>query len=222
MIFNTIWFIFTFLSLNSSWVIYVSLFIKPKYMNNLLMLIPVVVFASCNHNGSTLSGTQKSSVPLLKQFTISSPAYKNGENIPPVYTCDSSDVSPELHWDRPEGKVVSYVLIMDDPDAPMGTWVHWVVYNIPANDTTLAAHYPADSVMPDGIKQGITSFGKPGYGGPCPPNGSHRYFVKLFAVDTTFGLPCATTGEKTLTAAMRGHIISSTELMGRYQRQPKH
>lgn len=190
-------------------------------MNNLLLLAPLVILASCTHAPSKLSGTQNTPAPSLKKFTLTSPAFKEGEYIPSVYTCDSTDISPELHWTKPEGNVVSYTLIMDDPDAPMGTWVHWVVYNIPPNDTTLPTHYPKDSIMAQGIRQGITSFGKTGYGGPCPPNGTHRYFVKLFALDTVFNLPCAHTGEKTLTSVMKGHIISVAELMGRYQKKGK-
>lgn len=191
-------------------------------MNKLILLATVVVFASCKHSQNNISGAPPAKVPDLVQFKLASPAFKEGEYIPSVYTCDSTDISPELHWNKPEGKVASYILIADDPDAPMGTWVHWVVYNIPTNDTTMPAHYPTDSIMGQGIRQGITSFGKPGYGGPCPPNGTHRYFFKLFAVDTTFGLPCAHTGEKALTAAMKGHIISEAQLMGRYQRTGKH
>jgi len=186
------------------------------------LFIPVILLAACSQSQNKVSGTQQDAAPApLTEFKLTSPAFKQGENIPAVYTCDSTNISPELKWNKTSGKVASYALIMDDPDAPMGTWVHWVVYNIPVTDSTLPIHFPADSNMTGGLRQGITSFGRPGYGGPCPPDGIHRYFFKLFALDTVFNLPCKSTGEKKLTAAMKGHILAEADLMGRYQKRSK-
>jgi len=190
-------------------------------MKNLFAFLPIVFAVACSNSQTKVSGTSQTSLPALRAFTLTSPAFKQGENIPSVYTCDSINISPELHWNKPSDKIKSYVLIMDDPDAPMGTWVHWVMFNIPAKDSMLSTHQVTDSNMTSGIKQGITSFQSTGYGGPCPPNGSHRYFFKLFAIDTTFNSPCRTTGEKKLIALMKGHIISEGELMGRYERIKK-
>jgi Raf kinase inhibitor-like YbhB/YbcL family protein len=187
-------------------------------MKKLLFLLPILALASCTNSQTTISDTQNTPAPALSEFKLTSPAFKQGEMIPCLYTCDSANVSPELHWTKATGKVVSYALIVADPDAPMGTFIHWVMFNIPAKDTLLPAKFAKDSTMLDGTKQGITSFGNIGYGGPCPPNGTHRYFFKLYALDTTFNLPCATTGQKKLTEAMKGHILIETELMGKYQK----
>jgi len=186
-----------------------------------IVFIPVIMAISCSNSQTKVSGTQSATIPTLSEFKLSSPAFKEGGKIPAIYTCDSTNISPELHWSRVSGKVASYALIMDDPDAPMGTWVHWVVFDIPGTDSTLHSNFPVDSIMTNGLRQGLTSFGKQGYGGPCPPNGIHRYFFKLFALDNTFNLPCKTTGEKTLIAAMKGHILSEAELMGRYEKKKK-
>jgi len=190
-------------------------------MKKLILLIPVLLATACSQSQNKVSGTEQTVVPNLTEFKLTSPAFKQGENIPSVYTCDSSNISPELNWNKASGKVASYALIMDDPDAPVGTWVHWVVFNIPPTDSALSIHFPADSTMAGGLRQGITSFGQPGYGGPCPPNGAHRYFFKLFALDTVFNLPCKSTGEKKLTAAMKGHILAEADLMGKYQKRAK-
>ena len=191
-------------------------------MNNLLYIVTLMVLASCSHAPKTISGgIPVSKSPALKVLQITSPAFGPGEYIPSLYTCDSSDISPQLQWNKPAGKVVSYSIIMEDPDAPMGTWVHWVVYNIPATDTMLPAHYPTDSIMPGNIHQGVNSFRTIGYGGPCPPSLTHRYFIRLFALDTIFGLPSKSTGKNTLTAAMKGHILSVAQLMGRYAKKKK-
>jgi Raf kinase inhibitor-like YbhB/YbcL family protein len=186
-------------------------------MKRLFFLLPVIFIVSCSQSQTNV--TQAESHPYPKEFKITSPNFKQGENIPSLYTCDSSNISPELHWSKISGKVASYALIMDDPDAPMGTWVHWVLYNIPATDTMLVPHIASDSNLINGIKQGTTSFRATGYGGPCPPNGSHRYFFRLFALDTIFNLPCKTTGKIALTNAIKGHILAEAELIGRYERK---
>lgn len=156
-------------------------------------------------------------MPPIAPLRLSSPAFQNGDTIPMVYTCDSSNISPALHWNNPLKNTASYALILDDPDAPLQIWVHWIVYNMPANDTVLAIHFPMDSVLANGIKQGVTSFRTTGYDGPCPPEGIHRYFFKLYALDTLLNAPARLTKSKLFTA-MKRHIIAEADLMGKYKR----
>ncbi len=151
-------------------------------------------------------------------FRLSSPAFAHEATIPVKYTCDGPDVSPPLKWDGLPDGTQSLVLICDDPDAPMGTWVHWVMYNIPTSVTELPEGVPTEPTVLNGIVQGINDFKRIGYGGPCPPAGKpHRYFFKLYAVD----IP--TNWESGLTKAavlkkIEGHILGEAQLMGRYQR----
>lgn len=180
-----------------------------------LLFVIALFYISCN--GGTVQATHDET-PSIKPFTLSSPAFTSGGNIPVVYTCDSSDISPALCWNHTLSSIVSYALIMDDPDVPTQPWVHWLVYNIPATDTVLPAHFPADSVSVDGIKQGFTSFRAVGYGGPCPPNGIHRYYFKLYALDTKLNVPALLTKAQLLNA-MKGHILAEADLMGRYTRK---
>lgn len=152
-------------------------------------------------------------------FQIKSPAFENGQPIPVKYTGQGKDVSPPLEWSGAPAGTKSFALINDDPDAPVGTWVHWVIYDIPANATNLAENIPAKETLPDGSKQGLNDWGRVGYGGPMPPPGKpHRYFFKLYALDTVLNLkPRATKAE--LLRAMQGHILAQAELMGTYQRK---
>jgi hypothetical protein len=145
-------------------------------------------------------------------MTITSPAFKNNKHIPAKYTCDGENVNPPLEIKDVPGNAQSLVLISDDPDAPGGTWVHWTVWNIDPKTTEIA-----ENSVPEGAVEGVTDFGKPGYGGPCPPPGTHRYFFKLFALDTKLDLSENTTA-KDLEAAMEGHIIEKAELIGLYRR----
>ncbi len=149
---------------------------------------------------------------------VSSPAFQEGEPIPKKYTGDGADTAPPLKWTKPPEDTQSQVLICDDPDAPRGTWVHWVLFNLPANVHELAEGVPAKETLPNGAKQGKNDFGKTGYGGPAPPKGKpHRYYFKLYALDTTLDIaPGATKAE--VVAAMKDHVLAEGQLMGRYQR----
>jgi Raf kinase inhibitor-like YbhB/YbcL family protein len=148
---------------------------------------------------------------------LSSPSFKTGGFIPGKYTCDGKDVSPPLNWDKVPDGTKSFVLICDDPDAPMGTWVHWVFYNIPPDLRSLPEGIPGDRQLKNGSMQGMTDFRRPGYGGPCPPGGVHRYFFKLYALDDLLTLrPGATKPD--VTKAMQEHILGQCELMGKYRR----
>ncbi len=138
--------------------------------------------------------------------------------IPSQYTCDGEDLSPPLQWaDAPEN-TRSFALIADDPDAPAGTWVHWVLYNLSADLTGLEEGISKLAELPGGGLRGTNSWRRLSYGGPCPPTGTHRYFFQLFALDTMLDLPFGATKAQLL-AAMQGHILEQTELMGRYCRR---
>jgi Raf kinase inhibitor-like YbhB/YbcL family protein len=146
-------------------------------------------------------------------------AFKPGADIPDQFTCDGSNISPALSWSAPPERTQSFALIMDDPDAPAGTWVHWVLFDLPATERELPESVPTTGALPSGARQGRNSFGKTGYGGPCPPPGpAHRYYFKLYALDTELHLKAGATRAQ-VDGSMRGHILRLAELMGRYRRQ---
>jgi Raf kinase inhibitor-like YbhB/YbcL family protein len=149
---------------------------------------------------------------------LKSAAFEAGNMVPSKYTCDGPDLSPPLTWSNVPPNTRSFALIADDPDAPRGTWVHWVLWNIPADVRSLEPDVPKQESLPNGAKQGMTDFRRVGYGGPCPPSGTHRYFFKLYALDATLNLPSSTT-KRDLEQAMKGHILQQAELMGKYQRK---
>lgn len=152
---------------------------------------------------------------------LSSSAFETHNNIPAIYTCDGENISPPLSWSGLPSSSKSLALIVDDPDAPdpaapQRTWVHWVLYNIPAHSSGLAQAIPAQD-LPSGTLQGSNDWQRSGYGGPCPPIGRHRYFHTLYALDVELpdlGVP----SKAQLLKAMQGHIIAQAELIGLYQR----
>jgi len=150
---------------------------------------------------------------------IKSSAFKEGESIPSKYTCDNIDISPDIEWSKVPNGTKAFALIMDDPDAPSGTYVHWVIYNIPGNQRELQENIPATETLDNGIVQGRNDFGKIGYGGPCPPGGTHRYHFKLYALDTQLDAKAGIT-KKELLKAIDVHVLEEGELMGRYKRKP--
>ena len=146
------------------------------------------------------------------EFAVTSPAFTEGQPIPPRFTADGPDLSPELVLENaPEG-VISFALIMDDPDAPVGTWVHWVVWNLPGDSRTIP-----EGSLPSAAVEGRNGWGRSDYGGPAPPSGTHRYFFKVYALDTTLDLP-RSTDKAGLEGAMRGHVLAEATLMGTYSR----
>jgi len=151
-------------------------------------------------------------------FTLTSTAFQEGAIIPNKHTCSGQDVSPPLQWSAPPKGTQSFALIMDDPDAPIGTWVHWVIFNIPGQTSNLPEGVPPKNSFPTGEQQGINDFKRIGYGGPCPPPGKpHRYYVKLYALDTILKLqPGAKKAE--VLAACQSHILGEAHLMGRFGR----
>ena len=175
-------------------------------------LFTIIVFLSLFQYNNLFYASGKTNM-----LEIKSPAFANNGIIPKQYTCDGEDISPPLSWDSIPGNAKSLTLISDDPDAPASTWVHWVIYNMP----------PASKGLQEGVlplkdfshdtKQGINDFKKIGYGGPCPPSGTHRYFFKLYALNTKLSLEAGAT-KKQLEDAMKGHIIAQAELIGKYKR----
>ncbi len=150
-------------------------------------------------------------------FQLNSTAFSQGSAIPSIYTCTGRNISLPLSWNNPPAGTQSFALIMDDPDAPGGTFTHWMLYNLPPSTSRLGENLPSSPQLPDGSQQGKNSFGKQGYGGPCPPSGTHRYFFKLYALDSVLSLPSGA-GVEDLNRAIQGHILGSAELMGTYHK----
>ena len=169
--------------------------------------------------------TQQEAAPTEEQlpveekqdFRLMSPAFLQEDPIPANYSCDGENISPRLTWTNPPDVTMSFALIMDDPDAPVGTWVHWVLFNLPAETRSLPEAVGPDPTLTNGAVHGSNSWESIGYGGPCPPGGEHRYFFKLYALDRVLALEVGATKEQVL-EAMQDHILAQTELMGTYSR----
>lgn len=149
-------------------------------------------------------------------MSLTSPVLSNGGIIPKLYTCQGKNISPPLEWTNLPSGTESLALIMDDPDAAGGTWTHWIMYNMAADSAGIPQNAQAGQ-LPKGTLEGLNSWTKTGYGAPCPPNGEHRYIIKLYALDTKLDdmrYPRA----DVLTAAMEGHILGEADLMGRYEK----
>jgi len=152
------------------------------------------------------------------EIKLTSPAFQDNGPIPSKYTCDSENISPPLQWENIPDKTKAIVLICDDPDAPMGTWVHWVLYNLPKEKRSLEENFPDDETLEKGIRQGLNDFGHLGYGGPCPPGGTHRYFFKIYALDCRFEIT-QIPDKKMIENLMTGHILAQGLLTGKYTRE---
>jgi Raf kinase inhibitor-like YbhB/YbcL family protein len=152
-------------------------------------------------------------------FKLTSDAFANGQSIPAKYSCVGKNISPSLAWSEPPAGTRSFALIVEDPDAPGGTWIHWVLFNIPAERRSLEEDLPVTgkNVDPNAIFVGKNSWGDISYGGPCPPSGTHRYFFKFYALDTVISLLPGATREGLL-KEMNGHILAQTELMGTFSK----
>jgi Raf kinase inhibitor-like YbhB/YbcL family protein len=179
-----------------------------------------MMLASCTASATTTSQPSATTAPETEStgteatmsLTLTSDAFATGQSIPAKYSCTGKNISPSLAWTEPPASTNSFALIVDDPDAPAGTWVHWVLYNIPANTHTL----PENTDM-SGLSVGKNSSGNMRYDGPCPPNGTHRYFFKLYALDSTLSLSPGASKEQVLNA-MKGHILAQGELMGTFSK----
>ena len=188
---------------------------EKKFITIIAIVCLCVVFynmTSCENQPQTETGSDK------MELSIESSAFQEGGMIPSKYTCDGINVSPPLKWSEPPEETKSLVLISDDPDAPMGTWVHWVVYNIPPSLKEFSENIPSSEVLDNSTIQGTTDFGRIGYGGPCPPSGTHRYFFKIYALDDKLNISPGATKQQVVDA-MKGHVIAEGQLMGRYKRQ---
>jgi Raf kinase inhibitor-like YbhB/YbcL family protein len=153
-------------------------------------------------------------------FTLTSTAFAPGAAVPPVHTCDGADTSPPLVWTGAPAGTKAFALICHDPDAPAGDWLHWAVWNIPAGLHGLAEGVPKKESLPDGTQQGHNDFGRPGYGGPCPPGGTHHYVFALSALDASLTLP-ASASRAEIEKAIQGHTLGTAELTGTYTRKKR-
>ncbi len=185
--------------------------VTSKLRSCLILTLPALALAQ----GHTVGPSKGGATMSLK---LSSTAFEAGAAIPRKFTCDGPDVSPALAWSELPAGTQSLALIMDDPDAPVGTWVHWVLYDLPATTRELPENAPKQEELSSGARQGRNDFRRVGYGGPCPPPGpAHRYFFKLYALDAKLNLkPGAAKAE--VEKAMQGHILAQGELIGRYKR----
>ncbi|MGO9386869.1 MAG: YbhB/YbcL family Raf kinase inhibitor-like protein [Methanobacterium sp.] len=148
---------------------------------------------------------------------IKSKVFEDGEPIPTKYTCSGVDVSPPLEWTSIPEDTESIGIICEDPDAPGGTWSHWIIFNLPADTMSLSEHIMSREIMDNGAIQGLNDFGKVGYAGPCPPKGTHHYYYKIYALDVKLDLP-PRTSRKTFLETINGHIIDQGQIMGTYTR----
>ena len=160
----------------------------------------------------------RDSIARGQTMNLTSTSFKDGSQIPAKFTCSGANISPQLAWSAPPAATASLALTVADPDAPRGTWVHWVLYNLPAGTRALPEGLPALGQLPDGALQGRNDFGEIGYGGPCPPPGSpHHYVFTLYALDAKLNLPEGATRAQ-VEAAMQGHVLASGRLVGLFQR----
>ena len=175
---------------------------------SLLLLIPYLT--SCRHSDTAIAAGATATIAL------SSTSLQGGK-FPRQHTCDGADSSPQLAWPAPPAGTKSFALIMTDPDAPVGTFVHWVLYDIPAATRELPVGVPKQDQLSDGSRQGSNDFGRSGYGGPCPPRGTHHYVFSLYALDANLGLPTGASRSQ-VESAMKGHILAKGELIATYSR----
>jgi Raf kinase inhibitor-like YbhB/YbcL family protein len=186
---------------------------------NIFLFFIVIIFFSCQNKNSELKPKEQTRKKEMEKtdMKITSNSFKEGEMIPLKYTCDGENISPQLTWTGYPENTKSFAIISDDPDAPAGDWVHWVLYNIPSYINELKENLPKDKKFENGTIQGITDFGRTGYDGPCPPGGTHRYYFKLYALNIPINKDAGMTKQELL-KAMEGHIVAEVQLMGKYKR----
>jgi len=186
---------------------------EQRVFLRLVIILSAVILFSTN----VYAQKEERAGGTIMELKVTSLAFKNGEMIPKKYTCDGEEVSPPLEWSGVPAGAKSIALISDDPDAPMGTWVHWVIFNMPPDTKELPENVPHGPTLDNGAKQGIDDSRQIGYGGPCPPSGTHRYYFKVYALDAMLNLKPGIT-KKDLLRAMEGHILAQGELLGKYKR----
>ncbi len=177
-----------------------------------LLLVAGIVYLQRSYKKEAQLSISKEELTKPSSMKISSPAFENNQFIPVKYTCDGEDINPPLQIENVPKEAKSLVLIVDDPDAPIGIWSHWVVFNIDPS-----VQFIEEDSSPEGAVEGLNDFKKHSYGGPCPPSGTHHYYFRLYALDTTLDLSSEATREDVL-EAIKGHILASAELIGLYQR----
>ena len=182
---------------------------------SILVLLGVgMVLCSCKNNETETPETGGAKMELK----VMSRAFEDKGMIPSKYTCDGEDISPAIAWENVPDGTKSIALISDDPDAPVGTWVHWVLFNLPGDSNGLDENVPGTETLQTGAIQGLNSWGRTGYSGPCPPSGTHRYFFKVYALDAMLNLDSKAT-KKDLLEAMARHILAEGQVMGKYKRK---
>jgi hypothetical protein len=194
---------------------------------SLLLAGALLAMASCTRCGCSAQLSAPASVGSAQEqrqggdrmsFALKSTAFSHGGEIPKRYRCDGADISPALSWEDLPAGTLSLALIADDPDAPGGTWTHWLIWNISPQSAQLPEDLPAVAALDDGERQGKNDFQRMGYGGPCPPPGkTHRYFFKLYALDSRLDLQ-AGAARNELELAMKGHVLAQADWMGTYRR----
>lgn len=193
---------------------YWTMFMYP----HILIFLLVLLTGGCKMK-STGSAASSDTTAMGSTITVLSSAFKNGDTIPQRFSCQGDNISPALAWSSAPDGTKSFALICEDPDAPRGTFYHWVIYNIPPTEQGLAEGIARRDPLPNGTRQGVSSFEQLGYGGPCPPAGSaHHYHFRLFALDSQINIPGDVTHDK-LESAMQGHILAQGEIVGLYQRR---
>ncbi|MGA7722501.1 MAG: YbhB/YbcL family Raf kinase inhibitor-like protein [Ignavibacteriaceae bacterium] len=187
---------------------------RSKASQLIISILVLCLIVSFHISSQTKSNNKKMEIKLF------SSAFKQGNFIPAKFSCEGANISPQLHWSNAPKDVKSFAIIVDDPDAPGGDFVHWVIYNIPGNLNELHEDVTPSRNIPDEVKLGTNGFGRISYGGPCPPAGKpHRYFFKIYALDTVLHHLESGATKQELLSAMNNHILAEGHLMGKYQRQ---
>ena len=192
---------------------------RPRNSQCLILAVTIsltVLGGACSKSDKVFLERDKGSPAMT--IKLASSSFAEGQPIPSKYACDGQDISPALSWDNAPDSTKTFALICDDPDAPAGTWVHWVLYDLPATIRELPEAIETKDQVLNSAKQGTNDFKRTGYGGPCPPQGApHRYYFKLYALDKELGLKSGAT-KSDVEQAMKGHILGETKLMGTYKR----
>jgi Raf kinase inhibitor-like YbhB/YbcL family protein len=184
----------------------------------LSILILLIVFGIAPASAQNEQSSNRVDGRAVMMIQLSTSSFTPGAVIPKKFTCSGADISPELSWSAPPAGTKSWALVVDDPDAPAGTWNHWLLYNLPPSIHELPENQPRTPELANGALQGKNDFGKTGYNGPCPPPGKpHRYFFRLYALDTKLDLK-AGADRGTLAQAIKGHVVGEGELMGTFGR----
>ncbi len=183
----------------------------------MILALVLLLLLSCAGRQPQIAQPANTPTPDKAEIKLTSAAFKEGEPMPRAYTCDGVNISPPLEWSGVPKTAKTIAIVCDDPDAPGGTWVHWVLYNLPADNIGLVENLPATETLKAGGFQGKNDFDKTAYGGPCPPSGTHRYFFKIYALDSELPLKAGATRAE-LMKAMEGHIVLQGQLMGTYRR----